>query len=1121
MLLFLTVWGSSAQPVFRIDSLSQQGVLLDKGWKWHQGDDPKWAKPEFDDSRWANIDPAQDIHDLPQVRKARIGWFRLRLQLSPGLAEQALSIVISQAGASEIYLNGKSIYRFGVVSQDYRHEQTYKLNNEPFSIQLNRPTVQVLAVRYSFNPQNFYLKANGNTNPGIQLVIKPANIAQADFRNAIRTMNTQWVMLISLFLLLGAFSLFLYFLFPVEKFYFYLSLYCLGHFIEFLIINNSRTQTSTTTVSVLLFLSHILSLACVLAALIAYYKLFRQPKRSFFYFIVLCGAATIPVLLLDYNRGPFIAFCFYFILNIDTLRLSFQGARRHRPGSWILFATVLLFYVCFLASAVLWIIGQVDAGNVFVVIALFIVPFGISLFVAGEFARTSRSLQHRVVEVETLSAQAIAQEQEKQRILATQNETLEQQVQVRTAELADKNRELVIEAALEKIRSTSLAMRHSDEIAQVLVVLFEKLNELGLEFDGGAGIHVFTEGLKDAALWLISPQQFPTRVSLPYSEDDFIDNPIILDVWQAKETRQPIVNKTYSFEQKNRYFQYVFKHNDNTIIPEIVRNFIWSVPSYTATFIAEQNSLLGVNSWSGQLFSESDVEVLKKVARAFEQAYIRFLDLQKAEAQAREAQTEVALERVRSRTMSMQHSDELAEIISVLCKEILNLGIHHEEMETCYITTFDENKPIGEIYLTYSYGDLLPSSFQIRYDEDSLFKQIFTEWRNGNSFFIGHLEGNNLIQHFDYLFSHIPAPIVEMRSSEPTQLPSETFTHALCFSQGYLAIVTRKAVPEYHEVFKRFGSALQQAYTRFLDLKKAEAQAVQAHLDLIQIQTEKKRAEDALTELRITQTQLIQKEKLASLGELTAGIAHEIQNPLNFVNNFSEVSTELVGELKDELDRGDTEEAKAIAGDLTQNLEKIILHGRRASSIVKGMLEHSRTASGERQLTNLNALGDEYLRLAYQGLRAKDKTFNCELITNFAPDLGKVDVVPQDVGRVLLNLYNNAFYAVGQRAKQSNAAYKPVVTVSTRFVPEGDTSIAQSTGLGVIEIRVKDNGLGIPDNIREKIYQPFFTTKPTGEGTGLGLSLSYDIVTKGHGGSMEVESVEGEHTMFVVKLPVS
>ena len=276
-----------------------------------------------------------------------------------------------------------------------------------------------------------------------------------------------------------------------------------------------------------------------------------------------------------------------------------------------------------------------------------------------------------------------------------------------------------------------------------------------------------------------------------------------------------------------------------------------------------------------------------------------------------------------------------------------------------------------------------------------------------------------------------------------------------------------------------------------------------------EITHQKEELERALNELKVTQTQLIQSEKMASLGELTAGIAHEIQNPLNFVNNFSEVSVELIDELAQEQQKPerDTELEADLLADLKQNLQKISHHGGRASSIVKGMLQHSRASTGQREPTNLNALADEYLRLAYHGLRAKDKTFNAKLVTDFDDSLGLISVVPQDLGRVMLNLFTNAFYAVQQRQKRNDPTYQPTVTVRTRCVN------------GQAILTVADNGIGIPDELQAKIFQPFFTTKPTGEGTGLGLSLSYDIVTKGHSGTMSVQSKEGSGTQFDIHLP--
>ena len=294
------------------------------------------------------------------------------------------------------------------------------------------------------------------------------------------------------------------------------------------------------------------------------------------------------------------------------------------------------------------------------------------------------------------------------------------------------------------------------------------------------------------------------------------------------------------------------------------------------------------------------------------------------------------------------------------------------------------------------------------------------------------------------------------------------------------------------------------------------------HQQKEELDRQRGKAQQALTELQAAQTRLVHQEKMASLGELTAGIAHEIQNPLNFVNNFAEVSTELVDELRagplGHLTPAQQDEADELLTDLTQNLAKITTHGQRASSIVKGMLAHSRTGMGEKRPTDLNALAREYLQIAYQGVRAKDKTFNAELITDFGPGVSKVELVPQELGRVLLNLFNNAFYAVRQRQQSLSAVaagpgegepenYQPTVTVRTRRLK------------GQVELTVEDNGTGMTDAVQQKIFQPFFTTKPTGEGTGLGLSLSYDIITKGHGGTLSVDSQIDQYTRISLQLP--
>ena len=310
--------------------------------------------------------------------------------------------------------------------------------------------------------------------------------------------------------------------------------------------------------------------------------------------------------------------------------------------------------------------------------------------------------------------------------------------------------------------------------------------------------------------------------------------------------------------------------------------------------------------------------------------------------------------------------------------------------------------------------------------------------------------------------------------------------------------------------FKEILTEVQTNATRVLQLSEEKKKQAVNQQKILQEEVNRQTEEirNSLEHLRATQTQLIQSEKMASLGELTAGIAHEIQNPLNFVNNFSEVNSELIDEAGQEIDKGNIDEVKIILNDIKDNEQKINHHGRRADAIVKGMLQHSQSSKGKKESTDINALCDEYLRLSYHGLRAKDKSFNAIMKTDFDSTIGNVNIIPQDIGRVLLNLYNNSFYAVAEKTKMNLDNYEPTISISTKKLNDK------------VQIIVKDNGNGIPQNIIDKIFQPFFTTKPTGQGTGLGLSLSYDIV-KAHGGEIKVESILGEGTKFIIQLPLS
>ncbi|GLR19122.1 ATP-binding protein [Portibacter lacus] len=1022
-------------------------------------------------------------------------------------------------------------------------------------------------------------------------------------------------------------------------------------------------------------------------------------------------------------------------------------------------------------------------------------------------------------------------------------------------------REAQLEHALEKVRSRSLAMNKSDELNEVVAILFEKLKELqipstavgiAIPIDGSKGFNAFVCGENEAGL-VISNYRLP-----------FFENIIARELYYSFEKQLDLFVGKYSKEEKNAFYEYLFEHSAIRNVPDDIKNMIFESPSYTITMVAVKNALFNINDFEGKLLSENEIDIIKRFSKVFDHAYVRFLDLKKAEAQAREAQIESALERVRSKTMAMHSSEDVSSTVITLFDEVLKLGLDKsircgigilqdkENMET-WSVTHSEN---GEVDLKMG---LLDMSIH------PLLVEIKKTWKNRKRGLVYELNDNEVIEYYSALND---APDYPFQVDLAT-FPPRKFHTSFCFSAGILFAFTEEPLSdEATGVLKRFAGVFNQTYTRFLDLQKAEAQTresqieaalervrskamsmrssedigeattvlfkeiekleietmrcgiliihdnkvmdvwttsttkkdqiisvsgqinmtihpllegvfqgwkkgltktqyelvgkdgeeyydairgelnynlpvtnitkgrhfntcfmfnegalfaftineisdkhgkiyerfakvfgltyqryreliesekrareankqssldrvrgeiasmrstedlnritpiiwqelinlgvpffrcgvfiinevyqnIQVYLsdpkgkslglmnldfatsdltsnsvsswrnkevykthwnreefilwttslqdlgkienkegyqdgddapesldlhfvpfaqgmlyvgnleplnedqidlvknlaesfsiaysryeDFTKLEKAKESVEEALSNLQATQKQLIQSEKMASLGELTAGIAHEIQNPLNFVNNFSEVSNELIDEMNEEIENGDLKEAKLIANDIKQNLEKINHHGKRADAIVKGMLQHSRKSSAEKEPTDINKLADEYLRLAYHGLRAKDKSFNASLETNFDESIGLIDVIPQDIGRVILNLITNAFYAVSEKlaeVKDSVHQFNPTVSIAT--LVENNT----------LKITVSDNGNGIPKHIVEKIFQPFFTTKPTGQGTGLGLSMSYDIVTKGHGGDLKVNTKEGEGSEFSIIIPI-
>ncbi|MBS4062988.1 MAG: nuclear transport factor 2 family protein [Chitinophagaceae bacterium] len=669
---------------------------------------------------------------------------------------------------------------------------------------------------------------------------------------------------------------------------------------------------------------------------------------------------------------------------------------------------------------------------------------------------------------------------------------------------AARAREAQIELALERVRARSLAMHKSDELKEVIKVVLEQFVHLNINAEH-AGFYIDYKTHDDMHIWLADPNIEPFFAILPY-----FDTPTWNSFLEAKAKARlsggqgtTLHTDLLDFKTKNKFYKSLFKIFK---VPEEAQHFYLKCKGLAVSTVLLDNVGLYIENFSAIPYTDEENAVLLRMGKVFQQTYTRFLDLQKAEAQAREAQIETALERVRSRTLAMQKSEELAETAAEVFRQLIALGI---EPNRLYIGVVNGDTKDMEMWATDEDGSGVGKKFTFNAGDNGSVKKLYDGWASKMKSVTVDMQGAELEDYINYL-KQLNIPLSHALTQK-RRVQSVAY-----FDKGFIGMASPDEQSEKNiHLLERFAAVFNLTFTRFNDLQIAEAHARQAEQDLIAIKEAKQKAEEALTELQSTQKQLIQSEKMASLGELTAGIAHEIQNPLNFVNNFSEVSKELIKELVEEAEKGNTGEVKLLADDLIGNLQKIHHHGERAASIVKGMLQHSRSSSSQKELTDINALCDEYLRLAYHGLRAKDKSFNASFTSEFDENIGSINIVPQDMGRVILNLINNAFYAVNEK-KNSATDYTPSVRIKT---------VRKENA---VLISITDNGKGIPSAIREKIFQPFFTTKPTGVGTGLGLSLSYDII-KAHGGELKVQSTEarpddpdgrGHGTTFTIQLPL-
>ena len=571
-------------------------------------------------------------------------------------------------------------------------------------------------------------------------------------------------------------------------------------------------------------------------------------------------------------------------------------------------------------------------------------------------------------------------------------------------------REAQIEAALERVRARAMAMHRSEELNEVANEMRKQLGLLGQNELETCAIHLYDESPDYFQSWaaLLSPnvqgEVIQTQSQFPKRGVKIIEE--MLECYAQHKQDYVLINegaKAQQFlemiKQKAPEVFEVVEKSMKEQAPEDKRAY-WSVADFAGGSLVMTTMIEP---------GENSRALLRRFANVFGLAYRRFTDLKKAEAQAREAQIETALERVRSRTLAMQKSDELAETAAVLFKQLILLGINPNRL---YINIIKDETAAAEFWITDEDGSKISMEYKANMNVNASMKKMYDGWRKQNKSMVIDMHGKELEEYFKHL-SSLKVPFRGGLSQK------RRLQYIAYFSKGFIGMASPDEQPaETMQLLERFAAVFNLTFTRFNDLKIAEAHALQAEQDLIEIKAARKKAEDTLTELQATQKQLVQSEKMASLGELTAGIAHEIQNPLNFVNNFSDVSNELLEEMKTELEKGHTKEVISIVDDVKQNLEKILHHGKRADAIVKGMLQHSRTSSSQKELTDINALADEYLRLAYHGLRAKDKSFNAKFITDFDNSVDKINIIPQEIGRVILNLINNAFYAVSEKQKQ-------------------------------------------------------------------------------------------------------
>ncbi len=643
--------------------------------------------------------------------------------------------------------------------------------------------------------------------------------------------------------------------------------------------------------------------------------------------------------------------------------------------------------------------------------------------------------------------------------------------------ISQLERQIQIEAALERVRARSMAMHHTREIADVISVVCDQLCTLGFDIEN-AWITIFQQEKTAFDLWrTVKGKMHPYAHAMPIA-----GNPHFESNLEAWERGDPVFSFELSHEEAREFNKHMVA--------------LWGDPAFESNSMDEASYVFidarhKYGTMGAGFANEPPLEfspIIQRFACVFEQTYTRFLDLQKAEALARKTRQQASLDRVRGEIASMRTAEDLQRVTPLIWRELTTLGV---PFFRCGVFIMDDEAKSIQSFMTTPTGEHL-ADITIPYDSASPTMDVVESWRccevytdrwNRQQF----IEWSNTM-------------LAQGKFASPRQIPDVNeppewlSLHFVPFTQGMLYVGSDTPLSdEQINLVQSLADTFSVAYARYDDFQALESKNEELAI--------------TLSHLEATQAQLVQSEKMAALGQLTAGIAHEIKNPLNFVNNFSQISIDMLEELSAWIEENGEEDEQEIFQMLMMNVRKIKQHGERADNIVTSMMQHARAGSGKRGPVAINLMIEEYISLAFHGLRGKNAMGYSPIITrDYAPGVGEITIKQQEIGQVLINLLNNAFDAMREKSVGDNA-YTPELTIATRRLNDA------------VQIRISDNGPGIPNELRDKIFEPFFTTKSPGEGTGLGLSLSYDIVTNGHGGTLIMKSEEGLGATFILSLP--